>query len=472
MSENDRINNAAISPISFPYEDMLRRVEQLKREIESYLPLDARVQEQIARRFYVDWTYHSCNLEGNSYTRGETEMALVYDRPAAGKPGREYREVIGHGKAIKIIEELARSAMPLTESDIKELNKLVLGEQSYESPARTTEGLDTLKTIIPGTYKTLPNHVRTATGEVFRYADPIEVVPRMAELLDWYRAQEENKTQHPIVIAAEFHFRFVRIHPFDDGNGRIARILMNYVLLRNGYPIIIIPTEEKDRYISALERADLREMAPFYSYLATREIESQNLWLRGARGESLEDVEKEAAILKASLQNPQKKVNPLLLEKKIRRVIFDTFEPFVEFAAKKLEVFDDFFQEHGLNLIVTVNDGEHKADFERLKELPVEQFRLHSVRVVFFWEEFKIHPAAGRAQIRIEYKFSETGYSVTSEFGNRPPASASTKVFGESLNDIEQTALVQGVSSQFLHYIRLVADQAGYVIPDFSTKEI
>jgi hypothetical protein len=233
----------------------------------------------------------------------------------------------------------------------------------------------------------------------------------------------------------------------------------------------VIPTEEKDRYIASLEYADVGNMEPFYKYVATREIESQNLWLRGARGESMEDVEKEAAILKASLRNPQKKVIPLILEKKIRRTIFEVFEPLIEFASKKLRMFDDFFEEHGMNLLVTeISAGDRNEDFESLKKLPVESFRLRSIRVTFFWNVFKINPNTFAVPICINFNFSETGYSVTSEYGLRPPAASYSKVFGESLSDLEQTTLIHAVSSQFLYYIRLIADEAGYEIPNFSSQ--
>ena len=375
---SDLIRDEPIPAFSEALEDLLRRIEQQKIEMASLLPLNARIQEQIARRFYIDWTYHSCNLEGNSYTRGETEIALIFDRPAAGKPGREYREVVGHGKAIRVIEELANSTTPLTESDIKELNRIVLGEEPYESQGVTEEGRPTTKTIHPGTYKTLPNHVRTATGELFRYAEPYNVPPKMTELLEWYRAEEARKTLHPIVLAAEFHFRFVLIHPFDDGNGRIARILLNYVLLRCEYPVVIIPTEEKDRYIASLEHADVGDVEPFYRYVAAREIESQNLWLRGARGESMEDVEKEAAILKASLQHPKKKVNPLILEKKIRRTIFELFLPLIDVAGKKLQIFDEFFAKHSYKLSVTrIGRREQNMEISLLQSHPVDEFDLY-----------------------------------------------------------------------------------------------
>jgi hypothetical protein len=135
-------------------------------------------------------------------------------------------------------------------------------------------------------------------------------------------------------------------------------------------------------------------------------------------------------------------------------------------------MFDDFFQEHSKNLIV--GKGGVKKDgvenWETLKLLPLESFIFDRLRAGFFWKKFNSAPNTGSPQIFFNWKFSETGYSVISEFESRPPAASFSKVFGEYLSEQEQTTLVQAVSSQFLHYIRLIADEAGYDIPDFTSN--
>ena len=96
-----------------------------------------------------------------------------------------------------------------------------------------------MRPIALGDYKTTPNNVKTSTGEIYYFTPPEQVKPAMTDLLDWYRDQEAAG-EHPVIIAATFHYRFVRIHPFDDGNGRMARLLMNLILIKHGYTVAIV----------------------------------------------------------------------------------------------------------------------------------------------------------------------------------------------------------------------------------------
>ena len=113
----------------------------------------------------------------------------------------------------------------------------------------------------------------------------------MGDLIDWYRRQEDEG-EHPIVMAATFHYRFIRIHPFDDGNGRMARLLMNMILIKHGYTVAVVPVEEREQYIGILEQADKTEdLVEFISYIAHCCEYTLNLHLKAARGEDIEDVE-------------------------------------------------------------------------------------------------------------------------------------------------------------------------------------
>ena len=113
----------------------------------------------------------------------------------------------------------------------------------------------------------------------------------MMDLIDWYRKMEQEG-EHPIIIAATFHYRFVRIHPFDDGNGRMARLLMNMILIKHGYTVAMIQREKRDQYIHELEQADKTEsLSGFIDYIATSCEYTLNLYLRAARGQSIEDVD-------------------------------------------------------------------------------------------------------------------------------------------------------------------------------------
>ncbi|WP_262507194.1 Fic family protein, partial [Sphingobacterium sp. IITKGP-BTPF85] len=151
------------------------------------------------------------------------------------------------------MEDLVKGDYPLTENFIRELHTLLL-KSPYEVKAITADGQQTSRRIAVGQWKTAPNHVQTSTGEIFRFATPEETPAKMHDLITWYRSQSEKDDVNALILAAEFHYRFIRIHPFDDGNGRTARILMNFILMKFGYPPVIIKTDDKKNYFSALQQ--------------------------------------------------------------------------------------------------------------------------------------------------------------------------------------------------------------------------
>ena len=111
--------------------------------------------------------------------------------------------------------------------------------------------------IHAGQYKTRPNSVITRYGDRFEYASPEETPGLMADLVDWYNKAEMEGKLSPIELAALFHYRYIRIHPFEDGNGRIARLMVNYILTRHNYPMIVVRSREKSKYLEALHQSDL-----------------------------------------------------------------------------------------------------------------------------------------------------------------------------------------------------------------------
>lgn len=230
-------------------------------------PAGGRAADELWRQFRMRWNYHSNHIEGNTLTYGETELLLIHGRTTGDHLLREYEEMKAHDVAIEHIRELAADVRPLTEGDVRNLNRISLKEPFWKA-ALTADGQATRKRIVPGEYKEAPNNVITATGEIFYFADPLEVPAKMAALMRWLAAEVERPTAHPVETAARLHYEFVRIHPFDDGNGRVARLLMNYVMLRAGYPPVIIKTEDKRGYLTALQKADVGELEAFSAYVA------------------------------------------------------------------------------------------------------------------------------------------------------------------------------------------------------------
>ena len=321
--------------------NVIEEIDRLKEELDALRPLPPDVLGQIEQKLRIESNYHSNAVEGNSLTLGETRSLILHGLTARGKPMRDHLDIEGHDEAVKAMEDAVRRNELLNEVFIRNLHKVLLREP-YENDAITQDGQPVKRRIAIGEYKIQPNNVRTSTGEIYYFTPPDQVKPAMGDLIDWYRKQEDEG-EHPIVIAATFHYRFTRIHPFDDGNGRMARLLMNMILIKHGYTVAVVPVEQRDQYIGMLEQADKTEdLVEFIAYVAHCCKYTLNLHLRAARGEDIEDVEdidKEIAIFKRSLQKDTgETINAREYAEKM-------LYPFFSYCKEKIAQFSDLFEQ-------------------------------------------------------------------------------------------------------------------------------
>lgn len=244
-------------------------------------PLPAANEGRLWQRLRIEWNYNSNHIEGNTLTYGETLLLLIHGRTRGEHLLREYEEMRGHDVAIELVRTLAREGHPLTEGDIRDLNRILLKEGFWRA-AETPEGEPTRKWIEPGRYKTQPNHVVTATGEIFYFAAPEETPARMADLVNWLRTELEGPTLALPALLARLHHDFVRIHPFDDGNGRVVRLLLNYVLLRIGLPPLVVKSRDRQRYLTVIAFADAGDLVPLANFFADAMEWSLRLGLEAA----------------------------------------------------------------------------------------------------------------------------------------------------------------------------------------------
>lgn len=266
---------------------IISQVDVLKGQVDALRPIDAEQEARVMQMLRLEWNYHSNAIEGNTLTLGETRAFLLHGLTAKGKPFRDYLDIRGHNEAIAYLEGMVRGDEPLTEAAMRELHRILLVEP-YEVDAITPDGRPTRRRISIGQYKTAPNHVRTSTGEMHFYATPEETPAMMGDLMVWYRQEILAGDLHPLVMAATFHYRFVAIHPFDDGNGRMARLLMNLILMQRGYVPVVVRLESRTDYLLALENADAGELVGFVELVGDALLRSLELYLRAARHESLE----------------------------------------------------------------------------------------------------------------------------------------------------------------------------------------
>jgi Fic family protein len=278
--------------------NLINSITSLKAELNKLPELSGEQKEKLWKKFRLEWNYNSNHIEGNTLTYGQTELLLFFDKATGEKDMREYEEMKAHDVAIKFVQDEANNIQkPLTENFIRELNEIILVRPFYKE-AQTIDGQNTRRLIEIGQYKKFPNFVRLQNGEMFHYAKPEEVAAKMEELVNWYNNENELS---PEDLAAYLHYRFVRIHPFDDGNGRVARLLMNYVLLKHNLPPIIIKSADKTNYLLALNKADTGDIKAFVDYITEQLKWSLQLQIKAANNESLEepdDLDKEIELLK------------------------------------------------------------------------------------------------------------------------------------------------------------------------------
>lgn len=185
---------------------------------------------------------------------------------------------------------------PLTETFIRMLHHTLLRED-YIVHRDLPGGLQTSYTIHAGCYKTRPNSVITRYGDRFEYASPEETPALMHDLVAWYNEAEKSGQYTPMQLAILFHYRYIRIHPFEDGNGRMARLMVNFVLARHGLPMLVVRSAKKLDYLEALHKSDMKvgiipsvgahaaleDILPFYTYMektAALDIETNIMFLK------------------------------------------------------------------------------------------------------------------------------------------------------------------------------------------------
>ncbi len=208
-----------------------------KKRLDAHRPLPEALIRRLDSWFRVELTYTSNALEGNTLTRQETALVLEKGLAVGGKSIREHLEATNHACALDwVAEQVGRGLEELGEKEILHLHGLVL------------KGIDDTHA---GCYRAIP--VRIA-GSTVVLPNPRKVPELMGEFAEWLRS---DPNCHPVEVAAEAHLKLVSIHPFVDGNGRTARLLMNMILLMKGYPLAIIGQSQRLAYLNSLEKAQL-----------------------------------------------------------------------------------------------------------------------------------------------------------------------------------------------------------------------
>ena len=233
------------------------KLNTLFQRWEALQPLSEEQRNGLSRRFTIEYNYNSNHIEGNTLTYGQTELLLMFGSVSGEGHLRDFSEMKASQVGLEMMSEEARMRdMPLSQHFIRTLHKTLLRED-YTVYRNLPGGGQTSYVIHAGQYKTRPNSVITRYGDRFEYASPEETPSLMTDLVDWYNEAEASGKYSVVELAALFHYRYIRIHPFEDGNGRIARLMVNYILARHHWPMIVVRSRKKQEYLEALHKADM-----------------------------------------------------------------------------------------------------------------------------------------------------------------------------------------------------------------------
>jgi len=237
---------------------LLARIDLGKNIIDSHRPFPHVVLSRLRRNLILEWTYNSNAIEGNTLTLKETLLVLEDGLTIGKKSLKEHLEAINHKEAIIFVEELASASHKTTERNIKEIHSLILKEIDKDYAGR---------------YRNIQVRI---SGSSHLPPDPLFVPELMEQFAEKWLA---NSRQHPVIQASMAHFELVSIHPFIDGNGRTARLLMNLILMKHGYSPAVILKNDRKKYYDTLEKGHRGKIDDFIFFVGRALERTINLYL-------------------------------------------------------------------------------------------------------------------------------------------------------------------------------------------------
>lgn len=245
-------------------ENMILEIDELNNDLNELQNLDS---YRISEALELEYTFESNRIEGNTLTLKETDLVINKGLTIGGKSLNEHLEAINHKEAILYVKDIVQNKVSFSEKVLLDIHSIILSSINRDNAGR---------------YRSV--HV-TIGGSKHLPPQPF-IVPKMME--DYFYWFNENKDLlHPVILSAELHERLVTIHPFIDGNGRTARLVMNLILLQNGYVLVNLKgdTESRIKYYNALEKAQtVNDKSEFINLILEEEKKSLKEYLRIIKG--------------------------------------------------------------------------------------------------------------------------------------------------------------------------------------------
>lgn len=337
--------------------ELIDKIEERQFQINNPGPLEESVLKKINYRFRLDWNYYSNRMEGGTLTKSETRTVMIGNITVEGKPIKDVMEMSGHDKVVLEVIRIGKNEKRLSEKRIKEIHKAIMHEDDGD------------KKKYLGEWKRIANEIINYKNEKIVFVAPEEVADEMHKLLNETNAaldkffNNPTESKHPVLIASEFHIRYVSIHPFYDGNGRTARIFTNLLLIACGLPVIIIKDEHKENYHRLLGDIQAYGGNPdlFHAFIAQRILESQQIIIDAIAGKDIDesdDVDKRLALLKKKLP-VEDKVQELRTSQTLLKALNEVAFPLFNTLMQKCDRLYEFFLSNSLQIFYCYQDNRN-----------------------------------------------------------------------------------------------------------------
>lgn len=426
--------------------DIITEMDSLKSELQSLRPLNEDRLNRLQQKFRLDWNYHSNSMEGNTLSMSETKSFIMWGVTAKGKPFRDYVEMKGHNDALKKLYSIVNKDLKITENLIKDFHKIILVEAYSDDVAE----------INPGEWKTLNNYLYSPTLERIDFLPWEEVPKAMNTLINWLNNQLDPPKRkkgkydlHPLLIATGFHAQFIKIHPFGDGNGRMARIMTNLIFMLCGYVPAIIHKDNKDVYSQAINQSSIENPEQLAIIFGEAVIASLKMAIKAAKGEEIEekeDFDKELELLELKLKGKEKDI-PIKTAANIDKWVFENGYDFIENLRTELSKFDNLFADVKKEILVNIFPVIIDAG-GNLPKCITEKTGVHTRNLTFKYFLTSLKAAEINMNIKLElvFSFEKSAIVISDKITNqknnfRYNESISNEFQKERINDIKTAIL-------------------------------
>lgn len=438
-------------------------VERNQKWAEENGPLSEEVQRKLDYRFRLDWNYHSLTMEGNRFTRAETQSIMSGLVTVMQKTVQDVQEMIGHDEVVQNVVKMATQELPLSEKRIKALHKAIVFEEVAEKRSQI------------GQYKKDENFAYNYRNERSDFLASADVPDALHRLVDKVNAELElhrkkrTGVSHLLKTAFDFHADFLYIHPFHDGNGRLSRILLNIVLISAGFPPLVVKRDEREVYGRLLTDIQFYNSSreAYYEFMTDLVIRSQELLAKAIRGESLEeagDIDMRMELLKRRMELMGKESEVQIEYSK--DVFVDALNTWVKRLAEEINRLREKFLE--LFMEVRIQVVGQAGPFSSGKKYSIQSFTKDMIELVKVGDR-NYDLVQPPIQIRLEYRalkhvkrapfhlsiqllvsFSQYEFSVGASIPRFPIV---TRLYHQGLSDGEISEILAALGDHVLNEI-------------------